>query len=109
MAGGLKVKNLEIVEEKDCAFCDRPFTRPYGLSILNWTRQRFCTKRCATHYRLNGNRSMAEAGFDLTCATTIASQELLKRCIVYGLRHNSDLGMGREAFMSRARELGLTS
>lgn len=37
----------------------------------------------------------------------IASEELLRRCIRYGLRHNRDLGMGREAFMARARQLGL--
>jgi len=107
--GGINLKRLDVVAEKDCAFCDGTFQRPVGLSVLNWERQRFCSKRCATYYRRNGNRSLEESGIETTSAEAIASHELLKRSIVYGLRHNRDLGMGREAFMARARELGLAA
>lgn len=34
---------------------------------------------------------------------------LLERLIHYGLKHDSDLGMGFEPFMARARELGLAA
>jgi len=38
-----------------------------------------------------------------------ASKALLERLIRYGLNHDSDLGMGYEPFMARARELGLAA
>jgi hypothetical protein len=107
--GAVLLKNLDVPEAKDCAFCNAEFARPYALSLVNWLNQRFCSRRCAVYYRRNGNRSLEERGEEMASSAAVASRQHLKLLIQYGLNHNKDLGMGRESFMARARELGMVA
>lgn len=91
---------------KDCCFCGYSFEKPYDLSNANWAAKRFCSRPCAQSFRRRGNRPLGEGR---VTPEQVGSEELLRRLIRYGLANDSDLGMGYQAFMGRARELGLAA
>lgn len=96
---------------KQCAGCGEDFERPARMDNLRWQARRYCTRRCglaAAGAESHGNGCTASDTAALKSAK-IGSQALLTRSIIYGLKHDSDLGMGYQAFMARARELGLAA
>lgn len=107
-------------ETKTCKCCGSEFSRRTDIrwpeSDAEWSARRYCGRRCGLRSAPHSNpKSIATDRPRLRGKLAgmhpfeVASHELLKRCISYGLRNNSDLGMGYQAFMDRARELGLAA
>lgn len=97
---------------KTCVGCGEEFERPARLDLSRWASRRYCSQRCGLvtvglqNHGMNGATCSEDAS---SKSAAMGSQALLTRCIQYGLRHDSDLGMGYHAFMARARELGLSA
>jgi len=98
---------------KRCVGCGVPFRRPTGdarITDQRWASRRYCGPDCGfahgNKHAKNGARPQDDAA---KLNAVMASQALLIRSIQYGLKHDSDLGMGYHAFMDRARELGLAA
>lgn len=97
--------------------CGEPFYRRLGGMYPErdheWIGRSYCSRKCALK-----DASLAEGALGgrftpykppAESPAVMASKALLVRCIKYGLNHDSDLGMGYEPFMARARELGLAA
>jgi len=98
---------------KRCVGCGAPFRRPTGTARIDnqrWESRRYCGASCGfahgNKHAFNGSVPQEEAA---SKNAQIGSQALLVSSIKYGLAHDSDLGMGYEPFMARARELGLVA
>jgi len=78
---------------------------------LRWSARRYCSRRCGLATAGSGSFGNGATASDTAArgSAEIGSQALLIRSIKYGLAHDSDLGMGYEPFMARARELGLVA
>lgn len=104
-------------QHKNCSQCGEAFYRRtegrWPERDHEWRGRRFCGRRCAFHYasasqgaelgRFGPHKKQTESPAE------IGSKALLIRSIQYGLKHDSDLGMGYHAFMARAQELGLAA
>jgi hypothetical protein len=84
---------------KLCKACGHYFRRPdNGMRERDWLRKVYCNAECRSTDAARNEAPQVAVG-----------DPLLRALVVYGLRNNRDLGMGRESFMERARELGLAA
>lgn len=102
---------------KACDRCEKEFHRRtdgrWPERNHEWKQRRFCSRKCAFHFASASQGAslgrFAPRAAQEECAEALACHALLVRCINYGLKHDSDLGMGYGPFMERARSLGLAA
>jgi hypothetical protein len=85
---------------KFCAYCGSVMARPNGLSEWRWSERKYCGPEHALLARREGSGHVAQPDEDLG----FQPDPLVAALLQYGLKHDTDLGMGALAFLDRCRE-----
>lgn len=87
---------------KTCIQCSSPLVRAPSRSDREWAAQRFCGATCsAAHFgAAGGTASHVDPSFDV-----LATRELLKRLLRYGLRHDGLPGLAAPTLLQLASDM----
>lgn len=95
---------------KTCLACgETMLSVQYTDSIKTWGARKFCSQTCRTDFNAKRIPSRFPARSPLNSADALATRDLLKRLLRYGLRHDGLPGLAANDLIRLAQEHGVAA